>query len=94
MAVVCCVQAKDLVPTPMSQLEPTLVNNATLAAASSALASVARGPHVSPGFAVAAILAARFASRPPALHMCSCLPASLIPSCISVLGLRPGGHHR
>ena len=37
-------QAKDLIPTPMSQLEPTLVHNATMAAASSALASVARGP--------------------------------------------------
>jgi hypothetical protein len=119
MAVICCVQAKDLVPTPMSQLEPTLVNNATLAAASSALASVARGPHVSAGSAVAAllsllccrcsavaallsllccrcsavaaVLAARFASTPPALHMCSCLLASLIRTWISVLGLRPGG---
>eukprot|EP00277_Geminigera_cryophila_P001931 CAMPEP_0179432586 /NCGR_PEP_ID=MMETSP0799-20121207/17174_1 /TAXON_ID=46947 /ORGANISM="Geminigera cryophila, Strain CCMP2564" /LENGTH=673 /DNA_ID=CAMNT_0021210061 /DNA_START=179 /DNA_END=2200 /DNA_ORIENTATION=+ len=37
-------QAKDLIPTPMSQLEPSLVHNATISAASSALASVARGP--------------------------------------------------
>lgn len=49
MAPLCDWQAKDLVPTPMSQLEPTLVNNATLAAASSALASVARGRNVSSG---------------------------------------------
>ena len=40
-------QANELVPTPMSQLEPALVHNATMAATSSALASVARPPQVS-----------------------------------------------